>query len=164
MSRRIDDPKHVSFTAALDSWLRQHFDIGTNETDLINLTPSGNVDFRYYVGNKRGCDLYLRLWPPAYMDADGYWPINTLVLARLEFSNTRAGHGRALLEFFVNQADVYGYDKIALEHTHEGEGIQGFAKKFGFEHAWPKMDRPSSNWIAPVARIAEYLDQTAALR
>lgn len=159
----MDDPKHVSFTEKLDVWLRQHFAIDANETDLADLTPSGNLDYRYYTFDKKVCELYLRLWPPAYMEADGYWPTNTLVIARIEFGNTRAGHGRALLEFLVSQAEIYGYDKIALECTYDGEGIQGFAKKFGFEHAWPKLERPHSNWIAPVARIAESLSQTVVL-
>lgn len=157
----INDPKRISFTETLDTWLRLHFDIDVNETDLANLTGSGNLDYRYWISNKRACDLYLRLWPPMYMDADTYWPENTLVIARIEFANTRAGHGRALLEFLVSQAELYGYDKIALECTHDGEGIQGFAKKFGFEYAWPNLKRPNSNWIASVARVAERIDQTA---
>jgi hypothetical protein len=156
----MDDPKHVSFTEKLDVWLRQHFGIDASETDLANLTSSGNLDYRYYAFNKRACDLYLRLWPPAYTEEDGYWPANTLVIARIEFSNTRVGHGRALLEFFVSQAELYGYDKIALECTHDGKGIQGFAKKLGFEHAWLNLERPHSNWIASVAGIAERLNQT----
>lgn len=159
----MDDPKHVSFTEKLDGWLRQHFDIDASETDLADLTPSGNFGYRHYISDKRACDLYLRLWPPAYMEADGYWPANTLVIARLEFGDTRAGHGRAFLEFLVSQSALYGYDKIALECTHDGEGIQGFAKKFGFEHAWPKLEHPQSHWIAPVARIAESLNQTVVL-
>jgi GNAT superfamily N-acetyltransferase len=160
----INDRKRISFTETLDSWLRQHFNIDANETDLANLTGSGNLDYRYWISSKRACDLYLRLWPDAFVDAlgPGYWPTNTLVIARIEFADTRAGHGRALLDFFVSQAEAYGYDKIALECTYDGEGIQGFAKKFGFEHAWPKLERPHSNWIASVGRIAERLDQTVA--
>jgi GNAT superfamily N-acetyltransferase len=153
----MDDPKHVSFTGKLDVWLRQHFDIDASETDLANLTLGGNLDYRYYISDKRACELYLRLWPNTGIEGEGYWPADTLVIARMEFRDMRAGHGRALLEFLVSQAALYGYDKIALECTYDGEGIQGFAKKFGFEHAWPKLERPHSNWIAPVAKIAERL-------
>lgn len=158
----MDDLRHISFAKKLDAWLRQRLNIDASVTDLTSLTPGGNLDFRYY-GSKRVCDLYLRLWPDAFVDAlgPGYWPANTLVIARLEFADTRAGHGRALLEFFVNQAELHGYDKIALECTYDGEGIQGFAKKFGFEHAWPELERPHSNWIASVTTVAERIDQTA---
>jgi GNAT superfamily N-acetyltransferase len=151
----MNDPKHTSFAEQLDSWLRQRLAIDPSATKLTSLTRVGNLDFKCDgVG-----DMYLRLWP--VFDRDDYWPNNTLVIARLEFADTRAGHGRTLLEFFVGQAEVYGYKKIALEHTHDGDDIQGFAKKFGFEHAWPKAEHPQRNWIAPVERVAEWLDQQA---
>jgi GNAT superfamily N-acetyltransferase len=159
----MHDPKHISFAEKLDGWLRQRFDIDSSVTDLVSITLAGNLDCRHYISNKRALDLYLRLWPDVFMEGHGYWPANTLVIARMEFSETRAGHGRALLKFFVQQADVYGYDKIALEHTHDGDDIQGFAKKFGFENAWPKIELPHRNWIASVSRIAESLNQTVVL-
>jgi hypothetical protein len=153
----MDDPKRISFTEKLDAWARQRFDIDTSVTRLTYLRRVGTLECRH----DDVCDLYLRLWQPAFRDEDEYWPAKTLVIARMAFGNTRAGHGRALLEFLVRQAELYEYDKIALEHTHDGDDIQGFARKFGFEHAWPRLERPQRNWIASVARIAESLNQTA---
>jgi hypothetical protein len=106
----MDDPKRISFTEKLDAWVRQRFDIDASVTRLIYLRRVGTLDCRHY----GACDLYLRLWQPAFMEDDGYWPAKTLVIARMEFSNTRAGHGRALLDFLVRQAEVYGYENIAL--------------------------------------------------
>ena len=152
----MDDPKRISFSEKLDEWARQHFDIDPTITDVVHLNRIGTMECRH----EDACSLYLRLWQPSFGDIDGHWPANTLVIASIEFANTRAGHGRALLEFLVPQAELYGYDKIALEQTHDGDGIQGFVKKFGFEHAWPTLERPQRNWIASVGRIAERLDQT----
>ncbi len=157
----MDDPKHISFAEKLDDWLKRRFDIDVSVTDLVGITLGGNLNCRHCISNKRALDLYLRLWPDVVMEGHGYWPANTLVIARMEFADTRAGHGRALLEFLVRQAKAHGYDKIALEHTHDGDDIQGFAKKFGFENAWPKIELPHRNWIASVDRIAERLDQMA---
>ena len=149
----MDDPKRISFAEKLDAWARQRFHIGTNVTDLTHLRRVGTLECRH----DDVCDLYFRLWQPAFRDEDEYWPAKTLVIARMAFGNTRVGHGRALLEFLAHQAEFYEYDKIALEHTHDGEKIQGFARKFGFEYAWPKLERPQRNWIVPIARIGEVL-------
>jgi ribosomal protein S18 acetylase RimI-like enzyme len=151
----MDDVERISFAEKLDGWLRQRFAIDASAKKITSLTRVGNLDFRYDGAG----GMYLRLWPA--IDREDYWPKNTLVIASLEFADTRAGHGRALLEFFVSQAKFYGYDKIALEHTHDGDDIQGFAKKFGFEYAWPGVERPQRNWIAPVERVAERLDRQA---
>lgn len=146
----------ISFTEKLDSWLRQRFSIPSDATDLARLTRVGNLTYRY----DRVGELYLRLWPVVDEGIE-YWPAKTLVIARLEFTDTRSGHGRALLAFLVTQAGTYGYQNIALECTHDGDDIQGFANKFGFEHAWPHHPYPHSNWISSVARVAEQLDQKA---
>jgi hypothetical protein len=126
-----EDTERIIFAEKLDAWVRQRFNIDASVTRLIYLRRVGTSDYRHY----GACDLYLRLWQPAFMEKDSYWPAKTLVIARMEFSNTRAGYGRALLDFLVRQAGVYGYENIALEHAHDRDDIQGFAKKFGFEHA-----------------------------
>lgn len=148
--------ERTSFAETLDSWLRQRFAISAKAVNLARLTRVGNLTYRY----GRVGELYLRLWPVVDEGIE-YWPAKTLVIARLEFRDTRAGHGRALLEFLVSQAVPYGYENIALECTHDGDDIQGFAKKFGFEHAWPHHPYPHSNWIASVDRVAERLGQKA---
>jgi GNAT superfamily N-acetyltransferase len=154
----MDDPKRISFTEKLDGWLRQRFAIPAGARNLARLTPVGNLNYRY----GKVCELYLRLWPVVDEGIE-YWPAKTLVIARLEFRGTRSGHGRALLAFLISQAEPYGYRNIALECTHDGDDIQGFAKKFGFEHAWPHHPYPHSNWITSVERVAERLNQTVLL-
>jgi ribosomal protein S18 acetylase RimI-like enzyme len=152
----MNDPDRISFTEKLDAWTRQRFSIDKSVKRVTYLNRVGCVECR----RDPACDLYLRLWQPAFRQEDGHWPAKTLVIARMEFANTRSGHGGALLDFLVQQADVYGYEKIALEHTHNGDDIQGFARKFGFEYAWPDLDPPQRNWIASVALVAERLDPT----
>lgn len=155
----MQSPERISFSEKLDKWARQHFHIDPTVTDVVHLNRIGTLECRH----DDACSLYLRLWQPSFGDIDGHWPANTLVIASIEFSSTRAGHGRALLEFLVRQAEAHGYERIAIEHTHDGDNIQGFAKKFGFEHAWPKLKHPHRNWIASVAQIAAHLDQTVGL-
>lgn len=101
--------------------------------------------------------LYLRLYLSKLGVETGAWPVETLVLAKIGFPEQRAGHGRALLAFLVQQAPFYGYDKIAVERIHSGDNIQGFVRKFGLEPSNSNSSEPERNWIAPVSKIAAYL-------
>jgi hypothetical protein len=150
-------PEHISFANSLDQWARARFNIDPSVKELSHVNHSGNLDLRH--GEVR--DLYLRLWPETFKGDGveiGYWPPSTFVIARIEFATTRAGHGRALLQFLVKQAAIYGFENIALESTYDGEEIQGFAKKYGFQHAWPHDTAPQRNWIATVSRIAKHVN------
>jgi hypothetical protein len=81
----MNDLKRTSFTEKLDGWLRQRFDIPAGVKNLARLTPVGNLNYRY----SRICELYLRLWPVVDEGVE-YWPAKTLVIARLEFRDTRS--------------------------------------------------------------------------
>jgi hypothetical protein len=149
-------PEHISFAKNLEDWVRKRFNIDPNVTYLSHITLGGNLDLKH----EKICELYLRLWPEVFDGTGrdiGNWPASTLVIARIEFGETKIGHGRALLEFLVSKAEIFGYEKIALEYTHDGDDVQGFAKRLGFTHAWPHDTHPQRNWIAPVSKIAEHL-------
>lgn len=90
-------------------------------------------------------DLYLRVLG----HKTDFWPEGTLVIARIGFSNTKKGHGAALLRFIADQADDVGYTKIAIESANSD--AEAFGVKFGFEHY------RSNNFIADVATVRHHL-------
>ena len=149
------DPSLLAFCDALDCFVRQRF---AYKAPLANWNWGSTVNV-----NRAKVHLYLRLCPPS-RQLSGGWPEKTLVIAAIQFREQRTGHGRALLEFLVHQAARFGYDKIGVEETHDGDNIQGFVKKYGMEPAHADSDRPTAHWIAPVSRVAFCLDKTGPQR
>jgi hypothetical protein len=96
--------------------------------------------------NQKRVDLYLRLLPR------GEWPSNSLVVARIGFSRERVGHGTHFLVFLVQLSEKYGYTEIGIENTHEGENIQNFVRKHGFQHF-----KGNNHWIVSVKTLSERL-------
>lgn len=82
-------------------------------------------------------DLYLRL----FGRPDEFWPRERLVLARITFLETRAGHGRALVRRLVELAPLLGYRYIGIESTNHNSSA--FAQRLGFT-----PDEQRQNWIA----------------
>jgi len=80
------------------------------------------------------------------------WPNDSIVIATIEFGKQRKGHGTALLKFLADTAPRYGVRSIGLEQTHDGDDIQGFVAKFGFESYESNRD-----WLVPLAVLQERL-------
>ena len=87
-------------------------------------------DGRTITAKRKLFDLYFR-WLPGNSD----WGMNTLVVARIHFHQTRVGHGSALINFLVEQAPCYGYQQIAIEYANSNSAAfaqrQGFTNKAG---------------------------------
>jgi GNAT superfamily N-acetyltransferase len=142
-SMSAEDRKAIElFADELDSWLRHRFHYRAR---LTHSGMNGTVDAR-----RAKVGLYLRL---ITRSIEGYpWPANTLVIARVEFRERHKGHGRALLQFLLTQAERFRYDKIAVECASDDIGIQSFCAKFFFDQ--PTSPRRNSNWIATVEHIS----------
>lgn len=136
----------VQFANELDAWLRDRF----NYRSRFTYAGLGDV----VVAKRVKVDLYLRLVREAPQGA--MWPAKTLVIARMRFRDRRRGHGRALLQFLVGNAQRYGYEHIAVENTTEGAGIQAFCSAFFHDH--PASLRRDTNWIALVTHLESVLD------
>jgi hypothetical protein len=144
----VDSKKRNQFVETLDTWLRDRFRYRSQLTD-IGMSPNTITVRRAKV------QLYLRFLPLSFNDKP--WPQRTLVIASIEFKDQHKGHGRALLRFFVDQAERFGYDKIGVECTGPQIGIQSFCAKFFFDV--PTSERRNYNWIASVDHIAKVLNE-----
>lgn len=69
-------------------------------------------------------EFYLRFKPQTG------WPENSIVIARIGFSEQRVGHGTNFLRFLVEHSQKYGIDNIFIEYANENCGK--FAQKYGF--------------------------------
>ncbi len=132
------------FTNELDQFVRQRFRYVSKSA---RLGMSNTIDVR-----RVPVSLYLRFRPLAF------WPTDSIVIARIEFSRERKGHGRALLQFFVDASATYGVRSIGLEQTHDGDNIQGFARKFGF-----LPYKNEDNWLVSIDTLREKLMEPAPL-
>jgi hypothetical protein len=135
------------FAAKLDAFLRSRFGY---QRELASST------FQTVRANRAKVQMYLRLQYKPQRD-EGFWPQGTIVIASIKFREMRAGNGRALLEFLVQQAEQFGYDKIGVECTIPHDGIQGFCRHFFNPYAEEVSGHKDYNWIAPVSRIANQL-------
>jgi hypothetical protein len=81
---------------------------------------SGNVGAK-----SKKFDLYLRLFV-----GEGYWPNNTLVIARIAFHSQRKGHGTDLLQYLNNYAIQSGYENIGIESVNVNSAA--FGNRYGF--------------------------------
>ena len=70
-------------------------------------------------------DLYLRI-----RKVESIFPPDCLIIARLEFSKERTGHGTHFLRFMTGVALKYGFRYIGIECANTKSGA--FAKKLGF--------------------------------
>jgi GNAT superfamily N-acetyltransferase len=73
--------------------------------------------------HRKRVHLYLRFKPK------GFWPEDTLVIARIEFLEQRKGHGTALLLMLAELADKYGYKRVGVEIL-TTPAIFAFVRKF----------------------------------
>lgn len=71
-----------------------------------------------------GNDFYLRFKP------ENGWYENSIVIARIEFSQQRVGHGLKFLRFLLEHSEKYAIENIFIEYANEKCGL--FAKKYGF--------------------------------
>jgi hypothetical protein len=98
--------------------------------------------------NRQKADLYFRFRPTQNI----HWPPDSLVIARIRFATQRVGHGTHLLDFLVQLSGKYEYTTIGIERTHDGENIQNFVGKYGFE-----LFKSSGDWIVSVKTLSERL-------
>lgn len=71
-------------------------------------------------------DIYIRL----FNKTRDFWPRESLTLARVGFSEQRAGHGRELLGMLLTLAPIFGYQYIAIECANANAAA--FSKRMGF--------------------------------
>jgi GNAT superfamily N-acetyltransferase len=135
------------FGCELDAFLRERFNYRNGLVTPVFCTL--DVD-------RVRVRTYLRFY---YMPQgeDGFWPQDSLVIARLGFEKHRAGHGRALLQFVIDRAAKYGYTSIGVESTINAEGIQGFCRHFFEPYRTDPARGHITHWLAPASKIAEQL-------
>lgn len=141
----VESKKIDQFVDSLDTWLRNRYRY-RSQLAFIGMNNTVNV-------NRVKVQLYLRLCPRSFNDKP--WPQNTLVIASIGFKEQHRGHGRALLQFFVEHAKRFGYDKIGVECISPKKGIQSFCAKFFFD--LPTSETRNYNWIASVDHISKML-------
>lgn len=136
------------FSVELDKYLRDRFGY---------CRRLASARFHTVVVNRSKVQMYLRLLIGEQGPQD-FWPSRTLVIASIEFRETRTGHGRSLLKFLVQRAEKFGYDYIGVECTIPWDGIQGFCQHFFNPYDPEESGRLDYNWVAPVTLIAQQLD------
>lgn len=130
----MDEEHYEEFKDELNLYLMKRFNYKT--------TPIKYARFNTLNAKRAAFDIYLRLPPVPHKISE-----QTLVIARISFRKKRAGHGRSLFEFLVQQATKHNYDYIAIEQTNKNSSE--FAKKLGFE----KIDE--KNWVIGLAGLSD---------
>ncbi|WP_143054589.1 GNAT family N-acetyltransferase [Massilia timonae] len=132
MSNRLQTPSEGfdAFSDDIDMFCRQQF--GYKRRCASGMPPTVSV-------NRKAADLYLRFRP------GGFWPRDSVVIARIGFAQQRRGHGTALLAKLVELADQYNVTSIGIEQTNPQPSIQNFVRKYGF--ASYRNDR---NWLVSI--------------
>lgn len=110
--------------------------------------------FRNITARRKKFDLYFRYFIDVPPDGDPFWHNDTLVIARIYFTEERRGHGSALLRRLVDLAPRFGYTRIGIESANKGISIQNFICKFGFSPY--KRTKWDGSWIAPVCALREH--------
>lgn len=85
-------------------------------------------------------DLYLR-----FKQATDLWKSDTIVIAKIGFKHTRAGHATDLLKFIVKVSNKYQTNNIGIEGANDS--LANFAKKLGFENIQGKQ------WIIDIEQL-----------
>ncbi|OLQ79111.1 hypothetical protein BIT28_01880 [Photobacterium proteolyticum] len=85
-------------------------------------------------------DLYFRFKPATDM-----WKSDTIVIAKIGFKHTRAGHATDLLKFIVKVSNKYQTNNIGIEGANDS--LANFAKKLGFENVQGKL------WIIDIEQL-----------
>lgn len=105
------------FSDELNKYLLDRY---SYKRDIVHVTLSNNIN-----ANRKKFDIYLR-WKPD----TSYFEKNTLVIARLYFSETRKGNGTSLLQFIIKHSKIYKYEKIMIECANDN--ATAFAKRYNF--------------------------------
>jgi hypothetical protein len=93
--------------------------------------------------------LYLRLFERRI----GIWEPNTFVIARIEFSEERKGHGTNLLMFLTKLLNDQGVEFVGIESVVSEGGAQ-FAKKFGFSPF-----KSDDNFVISIEDLIKYFQK-----
>lgn len=111
-----------NFRTRFDDYLKERFDY---KTACISFPSSHsiNVDAR-----KAKFDLYIRI----FEERHEFWGGKAIVMSRIEFKDTRKGHGTDLLKFVTNFAREFQYDVIGIEQV-SSPSIKQFADKHRFQ-------------------------------
>lgn len=102
----------------IDEYLMQRFKY---RCSLVYLTPDNIIVSRRVSRIK----LYLRL-----RRKESLFPPNCLIIAQLEFSKERIGHGTHFIKFLTDLAIKHKFEHISLESVNEKS--KALAKKLGF--------------------------------
>ncbi len=137
MSIASANPLFFAFAAEIDDFYRGVFRYKTSCAHARYPT----VDI-----SRTPVQLYLRFRP------GGFWPNDSVVIARIGFQNMHRGHGTALLRKLVELSDRYGLTSIGIEQTGPHESINNFVRKFGFA-----QHRNERNWLAEIDDLRSLL-------
>jgi len=136
------NPKELEFENLLRKYLINRYDLNDNN----ELSRLSNSSIKVHIEKK--VSLYLRLWFTKRLRFYGFE--NVLIIAQIEFENTRIGNGTDLLRFLVQHADKFSYKYIGVESACS-EKMECFCRKFGFKEVHP------SNYLIEVSKLAKEL-------
>jgi len=139
------------FADEISECLKKHFGYKVN---CAHSMPNDTI-----TAHRAKMDLYFRF-------PNGYYRWNkqndTLVIARIEFQEQRAGHGTWLLATLVRLASKYGYTQVGIECISKSEGIQNFVRKFGFVPVSP-TDNDPRDLVVSVAELKSRISHLGIL-
>ncbi|WP_106829808.1 GNAT family N-acetyltransferase [Parabacteroides pacaensis] len=110
--------EYEELRAEIDRYLMERFKY---RKSLVWLT----VDKIIVTRRNSRVDFYLRI-----RKVESCFPPDCLIIARLNFSKERIGHGTHFLSFLTGVARKYGFNYIGIECANIKSGA--FAKKLGF--------------------------------
>ena len=110
--------EYEELRADIDRYLMERFKY---RKSLVFLTVDNIITTRR---NSR-VDLYLRI-----RRIESIFPPDCLIIARLDFSKERVGHGAHFLKFLAEVAQKYNFEYIGIECANIKSS--SFAKKLGF--------------------------------
>lgn len=117
-----------------DEFLTNEFGYKKNPTTVHGI----NIQAR-----RKKFDLYLRYKP------NTGWPPDTFVIARIEFEETRQGHGTEVLKLILSFAEKFNIQKVAIEQANNN--ASSFAEKLGFSRFGNK------DWIIDISKLKNRL-------
>lgn len=116
------------FCGVLNGYLMDRYGYKTKPATLM-------PGLRIHV-SRSNVHLYVRLKPNPVI-----WGEDTLVIANLDFKQTRKGNGASLLKFLAVNAPSIGAKNLGIEQAHSLPMLN-FVQKYNF-----KMIDTQSNWV-----------------
>ena len=128
--------EYEELRADIDRYLMERFKY---RKSLVRLTVDNIISTRR---NSR-VDLYLRI-----RRIESRFPPDCLIIARLNFSQERAGYGTHFIRLLIGIAQKYSFNHIGIECANDKS--RAFAKKLGF------YSIDGENYAISVASLMSY--------